>query len=141
MLGAVVIMVRVVLPLPVTEGGTKLQVLSAGRPVHEKVTVPVNPFVAATESIAVPVCPGLDIVIVAGLNERLKFGPVLAELKPFARLSASTEPRPVTRLNPLAASALEASNPRMPDEGHWYEAGILEGVPASQLTMLLPLVT
>ena len=97
MLGAVVMIVRVVLPLPVTEAGMKLQVLSAGRPAHEKVTVPVNPFVAATESIAVPVCPGLDIVIVAGLNERLKFGPVAFPDQLFTRLAASTDPSPVAK--------------------------------------------
>jgi hypothetical protein len=40
---AVVEIVRVVVPLPVTEAGTKLQELPAGKPVHdaeEKVMVP-----------------------------------------------------------------------------------------------------
>lgn len=43
MAAAVVEMVRVVVPLPVTEAGLKLQELPAGRPVHEaaeKVMVP-----------------------------------------------------------------------------------------------------
>jgi hypothetical protein len=96
MLGAVVIIVTVVLPLPVTEAGTKLQVLSVGRSEHEKVTVPVNPFVAATVSIADPDCPGLDIVIASVLNERLKFGPVAFD-QLFTRLAASTEPSPVAK--------------------------------------------
>ena len=70
MLGAVVIMVTVVLPLPVTEDGLKLQKLSVGRSEHEKVTVPAKPFVAVTERVAEPCPPGLAIVTAAGVNER-----------------------------------------------------------------------
>jgi len=99
---------------------------------HEKLTVPVKPFVAVTVSVADCDCPGLDIVIAVGLNATSKFGPVILELQFFARLLASTEPRPVTRLYPLVLSALEALYPNKPDDGQRYEEGIFVGVPASQ---------
>ena len=112
---ATVVIVTVVMPLPVTDGRLKLQPMKFVAAVglgHEKLTVPVKPCVAVTVSTAVPVCGGVEIVTAVGLNARLKFGPVLFEFQFFARLSASTEPRPVTRLYPLAVSALEALYPK-----------------------------
>lgn len=87
----------VVLPLPVTEEGLKLQELSVGRFEHENVTVPLKPFVAFTERDVVPVPPGLDIVMALSLNERLKFGEVLSAPQLFTKLAASTDPNPVAR--------------------------------------------
>ncbi len=63
---AVVVMVSVVEPLPVTDAGLKLHVLSRGKPEHdagEKLTVPLNPGWPVTVSVAVPLPPGLGIVI------------------------------------------------------------------------------
>jgi hypothetical protein len=45
--GAVVLMVSVVVPLPGTDPGLKLQLVSRGKPMHDagvKLTVPLNPF-------------------------------------------------------------------------------------------------
>lgn len=81
------------------------------------------------------------MVTALGLAERLKFGAVLSALNAVNRALASTEPRPVTKLYPLEASALEALNPKEPDAGHRYEAGIVLGEPGVQKTTLLPLVT
>jgi hypothetical protein len=81
------------------------------------------------------------MVTALGLAERLKSGVVLLAFHAVKSALASTEPRPVTKLYPLEGSALEALNPKEPDEGHRYEAGILLGVPTLQKTMLLPLVT
>jgi hypothetical protein len=64
--GAVVRMVSVVEPLPVIEAGLKLQVLSRGNPEHGagvKLMVPLYPVWPATVSMAVPLPPGLAIVI------------------------------------------------------------------------------
>jgi hypothetical protein len=64
--GAVVRMVSVVEPLPVSEAGLKLQVLSRGNPEHEagvKLMVPLYPDCPAMVSMAVPLPPGLAIVI------------------------------------------------------------------------------
>jgi hypothetical protein len=60
-LGAVVPMVSVVLlawpGVAVRFAGAKLQVLSAGRPEHAKVTEPERPPLAATVSCAFTICP------------------------------------------------------------------------------------
>jgi len=96
-LAAVVVIVTVVLPFPVTEVGLKLQELSVGKLEHENVTVPLKPFVAFTDRDEVPEPPGLDIVIALSLNERLKFGEVLSAPQLFTKLAASTDPRPVAR--------------------------------------------
>src|SRR6201997_5109730 len=63
---ATVLTVSVVLPLPVTEGGLKLQVAVAGSPWHAfaaKVTVPLYPGWPVTESVRLPLPPGAEIVI------------------------------------------------------------------------------
>jgi hypothetical protein len=55
--GAVVLMVRTVVPLPTTEGGAKLHELSAGRPVHEvtaKLMVLLYPVWPAMVNVVVP---------------------------------------------------------------------------------------
>ena len=64
-LGAVVLMVRVVmLALPglaVRVAGSKVQVLSAGRPEHATVTEPERPALAAIVSCAFAVCPRVTL--------------------------------------------------------------------------------
>lgn len=64
-LAAVVLMLRVVVlawpGLAVRLAGAKLQVLSAGRPEHAKVTEPERPAFAATVSCAFTVCPGVTL--------------------------------------------------------------------------------
>jgi hypothetical protein len=99
-LAFVVVIVTVVLPLPVTEGGVKLQELSVGRLEHENVTVPLKPFVAFTERDVVPMPPGLAMVIEEALNARLKFGEVESAPQLFTKLAASTDPKPVAKSYP-----------------------------------------
>jgi hypothetical protein len=64
-LGAVVLMVRIVVPawpgVAVRLAGVKLQVLSAGRPEHAKVTEPERPPFAVTVSCAFTVCPRVTL--------------------------------------------------------------------------------
>lgn len=81
------------------------------------------------------------MVTALGSTERLKFAVVLLAFQAVNKALASTEPRPVTRLYPFVASALEALNPKKPAAGHRYDSGILAGVPTSQKTTLVPVVT
>jgi len=67
--GAVVVTVSVVEPLPVTEAGLKLHVLSRGNPAHdaaEKLTVPLNPVWPVMVSVVMPLPPGLETDIDGG---------------------------------------------------------------------------
>ena len=67
--GAVVVTVSVVEPLPVTEAGLKLHVLSRGNPAHdavEKLTVPLYPVWPVMVSVVMPLPPGLEIDIDGG---------------------------------------------------------------------------
>jgi hypothetical protein len=73
-LGAVVLMVSIVVPLPATDGGTKLHVLSEGRPEQAKVVAPLKPFEPATLIVVVAGCPGLGTVIADGDAETVKSG-------------------------------------------------------------------
>jgi hypothetical protein len=60
--GAVVVIVRVVvaaLAPGVTVAGAKVQVASEGRPLHAKLTAAAKPPAGVTESIVVPVWPGV----------------------------------------------------------------------------------
>lgn len=72
MLGAIVMTVRVVDPLPFTEGAE--QVASKGKPLQAKLTVPVKPFCAAIVIMDIPEPPGLEIVMAPGFAEMLKSG-------------------------------------------------------------------
>lgn len=72
MLGALVVIARVEVPLPVTGGA--LQLLSKGSPEQVKLTIPANPFTAETVNVAVPELPGLAIVTVVVPLEKLKSG-------------------------------------------------------------------
>src|SRR5438309_12079154 len=63
---ATVLTVTVVLPLPVTEGGLKLQVAVGGRPWHAfaaNVTVPLYPGWPVTESVRLALPPGAGSVL------------------------------------------------------------------------------
>ena len=67
--GAVVVTVSVVEPLPVTEAGLKLHVLSCGKPAQdaaEKLTVPLYPVWPVMVSVVVPLPPGLEMEIDGG---------------------------------------------------------------------------
>jgi hypothetical protein len=76
-LAAVVLMLRVVvlawLGLAVRLAGAKLQVLSAGRPEHAKVTEPERPALAVIVSCTFAVCPGVTLRE-AGLEPMEKSG-------------------------------------------------------------------
>ena len=60
-------------PLGVTVCGLKLQLASAGKPLHAKLTAESNPFSGATVNVAVPLCPAA-IVSEVGLAETVKAG-------------------------------------------------------------------
>ena len=65
LLAAVVVIVSVVVVdcpgAAVRLAGEKLQVLSAGRPLHAKLTLLESPAFAAIVSFTVPLCPGLSV--------------------------------------------------------------------------------
>jgi hypothetical protein len=61
--GAAVVILIVVLPLPLTEDGLNWQLLIDGRPEHEKLTVPLKPSSALIVRVTFPAPPGLVIVI------------------------------------------------------------------------------
>ena len=99
--------------VPVTEtgedGGPKLQVVPAGRPEQDKVTVPVYPAVPtkATVEVAVPPEATVKAVGLSGWGhagtQRLKSGAMTADAKPVTKLATFKEPRPVARLKPVEA--------------------------------------
>lgn len=66
----------IALELNVTLVGDTLQLLSEGNPVHcgTMLNVPVSPFIAVSVSDVLPDCPGLAIVIEAGLAATEKSG-------------------------------------------------------------------
>ena len=93
-----VLMVRVLVQLLLDEtaAGLKLHDVSCGAPVHPRVTVPLNPFSGVMVTVVVVELPAATLV---GLKEpaaTLKLTTVAAQAT--ARLLASTDPRPVTRL-------------------------------------------
>ena len=131
-------------PVKVTLAGLKLQVAPAGRPVQllglKFTTVPTEPVTGAMVKVALADCPaemGLGARVVA---VSAKSG-VRKAFQAIARLLASTEPRPVTRLYFVVVSKLEALKPITPPAGHCRAAGWIVGVPTWQYTMLSPLVT
>jgi hypothetical protein len=60
---AVVEIVSVVLPLPVTVAGLKLQFVSAGNPLQAKFTVPLNPPVAPILMVNVAGVPAFTVAL------------------------------------------------------------------------------
>ena len=107
-LGAVVLMVRVVLlawpGVAVRFAGAKLQVLSAGRPEHAKVTEPERPALAVTVSCAFTVCPRVTLRE-AGLE--------LMEL--YRRLRQSADPAVKAVIRRRIDSLLAADGRAEPD--------------------------
>ena len=98
LLGAAVVMVKVTCPAAVVDDGA-VQVPAVGAPLHENVIVPpAKPLASCTFTVALTVPPAVTgRVATRGL--RVKSGDVVvAEDHAIARLLASTEPRPVTRL-------------------------------------------
>ena len=71
-MGAVVVIVSVVVvglpPLGVTVCGLKLQLASAGKPLHAKLTTESNTYCGVTVNVTVPLCPAV-IVSEVGLAE------------------------------------------------------------------------
>jgi hypothetical protein len=74
---AVVVMVSVSVtaevPLTVTEGDASVQVAPVGQPLATlRLTVPVNPNCGATLIVALPPCPGAEMLMGEGFADRLK---------------------------------------------------------------------
>lgn len=70
--GALVLIVKVIDPFPVTLGGLKLHVLSLGKPEQVGVTVPVKPFCALIVSVPTPENPGFWMVMIFGVMPMTK---------------------------------------------------------------------
>ena len=90
----VVEMVRVDVPAEVTDAGANAQVAPAGRPEQARVTVPLNPLVAATVMVEVPVCPGARTLI--GVPPTEKSGVATKPGHDVTSACASIDPSPVT---------------------------------------------
>jgi hypothetical protein len=129
MLGSVEI-VKVVVglfePVNVTLAGLKLHVAPVGRPVQllglKFTTIAVEPATGAIVSVAVADCPAETGVGVSVLAVSAKSGASVA-FQATARLLASTEPRPPTRLYPVVESAFDAANPMTPPAGQITSVG------------------
>ena len=80
------LIVTVVVPLPGSEAGLKLQLLLDGKEEHAKFTVPVNPVCPVIVSVAVALCPA---VRVAALE--LREGAKSADTVTFTALDAEPE--------------------------------------------------
>jgi hypothetical protein len=86
----------------VVEGfGLNAAVTPVGKPVAEKVTLPVKPFIAATVIVLVPPVPPCVIVTLEGAAEIVKFG-VSAPGHAFTKLATFTVPMPVAKSQPVA---------------------------------------
>ena len=80
-------------------GGLKLQVAPVGSPEEQlKTTVPLKAFCGVTVIVALLLLVPTAAVRAVVLGERVKPGCVAIAFHALARLLASTEPRPVTRL-------------------------------------------
>lgn len=85
--------------------GEKVDVAPVGKPVAEKVTLPVNPFVGVTLIVVLPVAPGAT-VSVAGDADSVKFAvpvPVTVRLIEADAVSAPDVPVTVIVLVPTVA--------------------------------------
>jgi hypothetical protein len=81
--------------------GLKAAVTPLGKPVAEKVTLPLKPFVGATEIVLVPPAPPCVIVTLEGEAESVKFG-VLDPGHAFTKFATFTVPMPVAKSHPVA---------------------------------------
>jgi hypothetical protein len=92
---AVVLMVTVVLPLPLTLAGLKLQVVSKGNPVHdaaEKFTVPLYPLCPVMVRLLVTLPPGLVTVTLEFPAENEKSASTVTKVGPEAELAKFESP-------------------------------------------------
>jgi len=74
-----VVIPEVVVPLSVSEGIEKLQLLSDGNPEQAagvKLSVPLKPFMAVKVSVVEPLLPGLETMMVCGFAAMEKSGPI-----------------------------------------------------------------
>jgi hypothetical protein len=78
----------------------KAAVTPVGKPVAEKVTLPVKPFSGVTVIVLVPPAPPCVIVTLDGEDERLKFG-VSAPGQAFTKFATFTVPMPVAKSQPV----------------------------------------
>jgi hypothetical protein len=106
----------------------KLQVPPLGRPEpQEYFAFPVKFLIGVTvivvELLACPAGPESEVALGATLK---------STAHTYASLFASTDPSPVTRLNPVVASAVDALKPKTPAPGHWMLVGIVVGVLGEQ---------
>ena len=73
-LGAVVVTVSIVVPLPVTVGMLKTHALSEGSPLQEKLVTPLKPLEPAMVTVVIADWPGLVTLIGDGEAETAKSG-------------------------------------------------------------------
>ena len=87
--------------LELVEGfGLNAAVTPLGKPVAEKVTLPLKPFVGATEIVLVPPAPPCVIVTLEGAAESVKFG-VVDPGHAFTKFATFKVPMPVAKSQPL----------------------------------------
>jgi len=85
----------------VVEGfGLNAAVTPVGKPVAEKVTLPVKPFSGATVIVLVPPAPPCVTVTLEGAAEIVKFG-VSAPGQAFTKFDTFTVPMPVAKSQPV----------------------------------------
>jgi hypothetical protein len=80
--------------------GLKAAVTPFGKPVADKVTVPLKPFCGVTVMVLVPLAPCVTVTL-AGEDESEKFDPKDGQL--FTRLAALTLPIPEAKSQPVVA--------------------------------------
>lgn len=132
----VVEMVKVVVmgsvPSKLTVCGLKLHVAPVGSPEQllelKLTTMAVEPATGVSVKIVEVELPAETELGLSVPAESAKSGWSRA-FHAVANTLASTEPRPVTRLYPVVVSALVASNPKTPADGHITSAGCPAGVP------------
>jgi hypothetical protein len=90
----VVVIVRVDLPDELTDAGANAHVAPLGNPEQASVTVPLNPLVALTVMVEVPLCPGTETLI--GVPPTEKSGVATKPGHDVTSACASIDPSPVT---------------------------------------------
>ena len=79
--------------------GLNETVTPCGKPEADKVTVPVNPFIGVTVTVAPPLDPWVTVTL-PGDTERLKSGLAEAAGQLLTRLKTFTEPMPDAKSQP-----------------------------------------
>jgi hypothetical protein len=88
--------VRVLAPDPATEVGEKAAEAPEGNPLAEKLTVPVKPPTAVTETLEVVLPPAVTVRAL-GLAETEKSGEAACGAKAGNNVFATKDPKPVTK--------------------------------------------